>query len=554
MTGQALLRDLRVIVGRRHVLRAPRKTLRFRRGFRSGTGEALAVVRPGSLVELWRVVQRLVAADVAIIMQAANTGLTGGSTPPPQCGRAMAIINVMRIAGIHLLEQATQVVCLPGTTLAQLEARLAPLGREPHSVIGSSCLGASVVGGICNNSGGSLIERGPAYTELSLFAHVGADGRLELVNRLGIALGATPEEMLHRLETGDFAATPAPGFASAPDYVARVRDIDNATPARFNADPTRLHDCSGSAGHLVVFAVRLDTFARAQGAATFYIGTNDPAELTDLRRRMLASSAPLPISAEYIHRDAFDIADRYGRDIFHAIRLLGTARLPALFALKARIDAVGAAIGLADLSDRLLHRLGVLLPDQLPRRMRIWRERYEHHLLLTVDSASLDSVRRLLETSPGATSDGWFECTAGEAKQATLHRFVVAGAAVRYLAIHRADLTGLVALDIALPRNARTWIADAPSSVARALHYGHFFCHVFHRDYLVATGYDPDAVKAQLLAALDAEGAEYPAEHNVGRQYRARPALADFYRQIDPTNRFNPGIGKLPVGTGWQEI
>ena len=29
---------------------------------------------------------------------------------------------------------------------------------------------SSVVGGICNNSGGSLLQRGPAYTEMALFA------------------------------------------------------------------------------------------------------------------------------------------------------------------------------------------------------------------------------------------------------------------------------------------------------------------------------------------------------------------------------------------------
>ncbi|MFC3217356.1 hypothetical protein [Comamonas sp. JC664] len=50
---------------------------------------------------------------------------------------------------------------LPGPTLDKLEQVLAPLGREPHSVIGSSCIGASVLGGICNNSGGSLVRRGP---------------------------------------------------------------------------------------------------------------------------------------------------------------------------------------------------------------------------------------------------------------------------------------------------------------------------------------------------------------------------------------------------------
>lgn len=47
-----------------------------------------------------------------------------------------------------------------------------------------------------------------------------------------------------------------------------------------------------------------------------------------------------------------------------------------------------------------------------------------------------------------------------------------------------------------------------------------------------------------MLAILEARGAEYPAEHNVGHLYQAKPPLKAFYQQLDPTNRFNPGIGK----------
>jgi hypothetical protein len=50
-------------------------------GFRFGTGKALAVVRPGSLEEQWRVLKACISASVIVISQASNTGLTGGSTP-----------------------------------------------------------------------------------------------------------------------------------------------------------------------------------------------------------------------------------------------------------------------------------------------------------------------------------------------------------------------------------------------------------------------------------------------------------------------------------------
>jgi D-lactate dehydrogenase len=69
----------------------------------------------------------------------------------------------------------------------------APAGARTAFGDRFSCIGASVLGGICNNSGGALVRRGPAYTELTLYARVNAAGRLELVNHLGIALGDDPE-------------------------------------------------------------------------------------------------------------------------------------------------------------------------------------------------------------------------------------------------------------------------------------------------------------------------------------------------------------------------
>ena len=99
-------------------------------------------------MDYWRAVELCVRVGAAIISQAANTGLTGGSTPDgDDYGRPVIVINTMRIKGIHFLRRGEQVVTLPGTTLDELEKSLEPMGREPHSVIGSSCLGASVTGG-----------------------------------------------------------------------------------------------------------------------------------------------------------------------------------------------------------------------------------------------------------------------------------------------------------------------------------------------------------------------------------------------------------------------
>ncbi len=553
-----LITELRALVGRRHVLTRAHQTRRFRTGYRFGSGAALAVVRPGTLVEQWRVLRACVAAGTAIIMQAANTGLTGGSTPHGDAyDRPVVIINITRIKGIHLIDDGRQVVCLPGATLYALERRLRPLGREPHSVIGSSCLGASVLGGVCNNSGGSLVRRGPAYTELALFARLESDGRLALVNHLGIDLGDDPEGMLARLDRGDFTdadISDDPGArASDHDYARHVRDVDADTPARFNADPRKLYEASGSAGKVALFAVRLDSFAREAGSGVFYVGTNDPSLLTRLRREMLRDFAGLPIAAEYVHRTAFDIAARYGKDLFLAVRLLGTDRLPALFAFKAKLDTWLGRLGLGrrGLSDKWLNGLANLFPQHLPPRMRQFRDRYEHHLMIRMAAEDLERTRAYLKSMLAGPDGDMFECSAEEAEKAFLHRFAVAGAAVRYREVHRDQVEDIVALDIALPRNAREWTESLPPETEAAtilkLYYGHFFCHVFHQDYVVRKGTDIHGFERGLLDLLDRRGAEYPAEHNVGHLYPAKPALADFYRQLDPSNRLNPGIGQMSM-------
>ena len=554
----ALLDHLRAIVGAAHVLTAGRATRRYTRGFRCGGGPVAAVVRPGSLVEMWRVLNAAIEAGCVVIFQAANTGLTGGSTPWGEgYDREIVLISVMRLKGIHLIEEGRQVLCLPGATLDSLEKRLSPLGREPHSVIGSSCIGASVLGGICNNSGGALIQRGPAYTEMSLYAEVGANGSVRLVNHLGLDLGDDPEQILLRVERGDLpASTPTNAWASDQEYASHVRDIEAETPARFNADPRRLRESVGCAGKLAVFAVRLDTFEAEKDTAVFYIGTNDAAELTEIRRHILADFQNLPISGEYIHREAYDVAAKYGKDTFLFIQKVGTNRMPAFFAAKARIDALTERLGLGTtISDRLAQGVARLMPQHLPERMNDFRDRYEHHLLLRMGAAGIAEARDYLSSIFPSADGDMFECTPKEGTAALLHRFAVAGAAVRYRAIHAREVEDIVALDIALRRNDRDWVEHLPAEmdakIEKKLYYGHFFCHVFHQDYVVKKGHDCLALEHEMWSLLDERRAEYPAEHNVGHLYHAKPELAGFYRSLDPTNSLNPGIGQTSKCAHW---
>ena len=551
MNRDQLIQSFKDIVGRRHVLTDSKSTERYRKGFRSGEGEAIAVVVPGTLLEMWEVLKACVEADTILILQAANTGLTEGSTPKGTYDRDVVILSTLRMDKIHLLDGGQQIVSHPGGTLFSLEKMLKPLGREPHSVIGSSCIGASILGGVCNNSGGSLVRRGPAYTELSLFAAITEDGRLELRNHLGIDLGNSPEEILGRLDRGDIpedAVSHSAGKASQDGYADKVVDVDAATPARFNADPNGLYEASGCAGKLAVFAVRLDTYPTETGEKVFYVDTNDTADLTELRRRLLTDLDELPVSGEYMHRECYDISRRYGKDTLLMIHWFGTDRLPLFFAMKGALDARLNKLPFLpkNLVDHAMQGLSRLLPEALPRRMMRFRDRFEHHLILKVSGATADATAAILDEVLG--SEGWFLCDAQEAKKAMLNRFAAAGAAVRMQAVRPREIGDTIALDIALRRNDLDWFETLPAEIEKdivaKLYYGHFFCHVFHQDYAVKKGTDVKGLKAKMLALLDQRGAEYPAEHNVGHLYEAKPALVNHYKAMDPTNTFNPGIGK----------
>ena len=139
--NEKLISELKKIVGGGNVLTHPTSTRRFRKGYRTGIGPALAVVRPGTLVEQWRVLNACAAAGKIVIMQAANTGLTGGSTPDgDQYDRDVVIINTLRMTKIHLINEGRQAVCLPAQPSLSLksycsrwDAPRTPLSARPAS-------------------------------------------------------------------------------------------------------------------------------------------------------------------------------------------------------------------------------------------------------------------------------------------------------------------------------------------------------------------------------------------------------------------------------------
>lgn len=559
---KSIIQNFSTIVGKKYVLTAQWDKQAYSKGWRYGEGEALAVVKPGTLLEIWNVLQVCVAADLIVIMQAANTGLTGGSTPfGNDYDRPIVIINTMRINAIHVINEGQQIIGLSGSTLFGLENKLESYGREPHSVIGSSCIGASIVGGVCNNSGGALVKRGPAYTELSLFAKIDSDGHLVLVNDLGIDLGQTPDEILTNLQNKNYTEKDIKfpnKLASDNAYQERVRDVEASTPARFNADGRRLHTASGCAGKIAVFAVRLDTYVSPKRTQVFYIGSNASDTFMQIRRTILSTFKNLPTSGEYLHRDCYDAAKKYSKDTFVVIDKLGPNFIPKLFNLKRKMDLLADKFSLlpSKFSDKLMQFLSYFWPNHLPKRMEQFRNKFEHHWIIEMSDDGIEEAQQYFDAFFKNSDGDYFVCTPKEAKKALLHRFVAASAIGRYHALNAKDLGEMMSMDIALPRNEKNWFEQLPPELDELfemkLYYGHLFCHVLHQNYILKKGVDAKALKEKLLQTYDARGAEYPAEHNVGHEYSAKPTLSNFYKDLDPTNGFNPGIGKTSKLKFWK--
>ncbi len=564
MSIKNIISEIKKISGSKYIITEDWRKQPYSKGWRYGKGNAFAVVKPGTLIEIWKILELCVKEDIIIIMQAANTGLTGGSTPyGDDYERPVIVLNTMRIDDIHIINDGKQIIGLTGSTLYNLEKKLKPFKREPHSIIGSTSIGASIIGGICNNAGGSLVQRGPSYTQMALYAKINKNGKLELVNELDINLGSSPEEILSNLQNKNYKKSDIKNtgkLGSDDKYSEIIRKINEDTPSRFNSDNRLLYGASGSAGKLAVFAVRLDTYRSPKENKVFYVGTNDPDVFWKIRRDILSKFKTLPTLGDYLHRDCYDAAKKYSKDTFLVIERLGTTFLPTLFELKRRVDILAKKLKFFpdNFSDRLMQFLSNFWPNHLPKRMENFRDLYEHHWVIEMsDEGIVEAEKYFSEVFKNQDGD-YFICNEFESKKASLHRFVSASAIGRYHILNSKNHGDMMSLDIAFPRNEKNWFEKLPKEIDELLemklYYGHLFCHVLHQNYIVKKGVDGDELKKKLLKIYDKRGAEYPAEHNVGHEYRAKPSLLNFYKQLDPTNRFNPGIGKTTKLKDWEQV
>tara|TARA_S200000501_G_scaffold116928_1_gene109821 strand:- start:9 stop:575 length:567 start_codon:yes stop_codon:yes gene_type:complete len=184
-----------------------------------------------------------------------------------------------------------------------------------------------------------------------------------------------------------------------------------------------------------------------------------------------------------------------------------------------------------------------------------FRDLYEHHWIIEMSDEGINEARNYFSKFFEDNDGDFFECNDFESKKASLHRFVSASAIGRYHILNSETHGEMMSLDIAFPRNEKNWFEKLPKDIddmlEMKLYYGHLFCHVLHQNYIVKKGIDGEKLKNKLLKLYDKRGAEYPAEHNVGHEYPAKPSLKKFYKELDPTNGFNPGIGRTSKNKNW---
>ena len=182
--GLDLLAALAGIVGDGHLL----ADADLRAGYeidwtRRWSGQALAVVRPGTTDEMAGVLAACHAAGATVIPQGGNTGLVGGSVPRAVSSRPQVLVSLLRLREIEALDGgAGEVTVGAGATLASVQGAVRPRGWDVGVDLGARD-SATIGGMVATNAGGiQAFRHGPMRAQLVGIEAVLADG--SVVRRL----------------------------------------------------------------------------------------------------------------------------------------------------------------------------------------------------------------------------------------------------------------------------------------------------------------------------------------------------------------------------------
>lgn len=502
--------------------------------------------------------------------------------------RPAVVLSMKRLDEHFPIDDGNRVVCLAGCGISKLASSLHSWfpERETHSVLGSTFLNPTTAAGVAFGSGGVYVRKGPARTDRALYCKVSknkwGENVVTVVNTLGVAGLEDSDFQEHSGEDAigaldAYASDVRQGFkrsmakssnsvhgrakASDSDYQHTVCQCSKHV-SRFNADTTGA-DCNRSEGKVVILATVHDTFPAPKEKRMFWVSFPDIETALAFRREVcLNNPTDLPISCEYLDRDAVDIIDRSGRISTYMIRYLGMGEITGyLWEAKVRIGSL--PFSWAPLfADKMLHMLNNWVPEAIPRKFMTAGREWDHHCLVAAGEFGNGTLNRFMERmdafakkhndkvvsndeNVGGKIVSIVEAESpSEMTALNAFRFVAAQAFMTYCVGE--DIQG-VSVDYALPKNgglAPHLSAQAATPLKR-MRYSHFGCNVVHEDIAYALGVDTHEEKMLLKHTVELHGGKLPAEHGHGTEYIAPLETQKRWMAMDPLNVLNPGIGGL---------
>mmetsp|Transcript_13723 Transcript_13723/g.29130 ORF Transcript_13723/g.29130 Transcript_13723/m.29130 type:complete len:450 (-) Transcript_13723:46-1395(-) len=435
---------------------------------------------------------------------------------------------------------------------------------------------------------GVYVRKGTVRTDLALYCKVSknkwGESIVTVVNTLGIE---GMEDSDYTEHSGEDAVTAldvyandvkqgyrrAMGKSSKSQHgQAKASDAEYQTTvcectkdvSRFNAD-TKGEDCNRSEGKVLILATVHDTFPAPKKKRMFWVSFPDMETTLAFRREVcLNNPNDLPISCEYLDRDAFDIIDRSGRILTYMIRYLGMGDMMGfLWGVKVGIE--GLPFSWAPIiCDKLLHTFNNWVPESIPGKFMNAGREWDHHCMVAVGEFGDGTLDRFMErmdaflkkhndkvvvdeNNVGGKIVSIVEAeSASEITALNAFRFVAAPAFTTYCVGE--DIQG-VSVDYALPKNGGIAPPLAPSAAVplKRMRYSHFGCNVVHEDIAYALGVDTHKEKMSFKHNVEGEGGKLPAEHGHGTEYHAPQNSQQRWMNMDPLNVMNPGVGGLSI-------
>jgi len=299
----------------------------------------------------------------------------------------------------------------------------------------------------------------------------------------------------------------------------------------------------------LILATVHDTFPAPSSKKDFWISFRDFALAQQFRREVcLTHPDDLPVSLEYMDRDAFDVIDRSGLGQGLVIQYLGVSAPSVKSMWNVKLWIEDLPLPYANIvCDYLLHVFNPVFPPLLPQRIDKTSKTMDHRVSMTVGEYNNENMEHLLRRLKQFQNDHpddvvIHECQSDkEVRALTAFRFVAASAFRTYCVGE--GLQG-ISVDYALPKNYRDVPELGSVVVRKRMRYSHFGCNVVHED--IAFGPEvEDAEEAKLAfkhALEETTGGKLPAEHGHGTEYHAPHKTQARWKKMDPLNVFNPGV------------